>query len=456
MQIIVEGSKPIKRLIEQKYYENRQYVPSKFQLRLETDKGMLVCNTLTGGVVLLSVEEKDILLGKAQKNGQIVKELLKQGLLVPKNCDEIKRCEQLRAILIKRQEAQHIIDHYNILPTTGCNAKCFYCYESNLRHISMSMETAERLVEFIYKNHGGKRVLLSWFGGEPTLGVRQIDYICERLRQLKVPYDSEMVSNAYLFDSNLVEHAKSYWNLNNIQITLDGTEKVYNRTKAYVAIKDNAYQRVLRNIKLFLDENINVNIRLNMDNHNVQDLRDLIDELTDRFQGEKHLAIYVRLLKEGAGFSPIEHNDENLRELRSQFLEMQNLLEKNGWKQIWRFSIPKLRSFTCMADNPCSVQCTPEGVLSKCEDYIYEHTVGTLTDGVNNENEMHWWRQRIKHDECESCVLYPSCTYLLKNCPTRPSRCNVSERNHRIQLCYEKMLDALEQWKHSKNTEVRE
>lgn len=456
MQILVEGDKRIKRLVEQKYHEGRQYVPSKFQLSLETDEGMLVCNTLTGEVILLSEPENDILHGTAQGNGQFENELLKRGFIVSKSSDEKKRCEQLRAILIKRKEAQHIIDHYNILPTTGCNARCFYCYESNLRHVNMSKETAERLVRFISENHGGRRVLLSWFGGEPTLGVQQIGYICERLRQLDVPFDSEMVSNAYLFDSNLVKHAKTYWNLINIQITLDGTEDVYNRTKAYVSIKDNAYQRVLRNIKLFLDEEIYVNIRLNMDNHNTQDLRKLVNELTTLFQGEKYLAVYVHLLKEGVGFSPIEHNNEEFRELRAQFLEMQDLLEKNGWKQIWKFSIPKLRSFICMADNPCAVQCTPEGILSKCEDHIYDHTVGTLTDGVNDENEIRWWRQRIKHDECEECVLYPSCTHLLKNCPSNMYGCDIPERNHRIQLCYEKMLDALEQWKRGDNTDVKE
>ena len=61
-----------------------------------------------------------------------------------------------------------------------------------------------------------------------------------------------------------------------------------------------------------------------------------------------------------------------------------------------------------------------------------------------------------KSDECEECVLYPSCTHLLKNCPSNMYGCDIPERNHRIQLCYEKMLDALEQWKRGDNTEVKE
>ena len=49
-----------------------------------------------------------------------------------------------------------------------------------------------------------------------------------------------MISNGYLFSEEIIDRAARLWELRNVQITLDGTEKVYNETKAYIAPKDNA------------------------------------------------------------------------------------------------------------------------------------------------------------------------------------------------------------------------
>ena len=450
MHTIIRGVESINKLLSTKYSDNKQYIPSAYVLRYEIDNILLLCNTMTGEVALLSESEKELFNNlplNTSNDSQNLAGLLYHGFVVPNTCDEAKRCDQLKSVFLHKDAAKGIINNYNILPTTGCNARCFYCYESNIKHINMSDDTASCLVDFIANHHGDKKVNISWFGGEPTLGVRQINYISDKLSQLNIPFRSEMVSNGYLFDHNLVKHAKSCWHLDLIQITLDGTEDVYNHTKAYITITDNAYRRVLRNIQLFLDEGINVNIRLNMDNHNDHNLEMLIDELADRFKGEKRLAVYVRLLKENAGFSPIKHTADDKHRLRDRYLRIQNRLEKNGWSQIWRFEIPRLRTFSCMADNPCAIQCTPDGILGKCEDHIYDHTVGTLLEGVTKSSEIDWWKQRITLKDCPGCVLYPSCVHLLKHCPTRFTECDLEEKHQRIQLCYIKMIEAYEKWK---------
>ena len=449
MHVISEGVNSVIKLIASKYSPHIKYKASIYTLRYENDKELLLCNTLTGEIVLLSEKEREIYNSLPLLQDQVLSDLCLHGFIVPDTCNEQNRCDKLRALFIRKYGANGIINHYNILPTTGCNARCFYCYEYNIKRVNMSDNTASNLVDFIASHRGDKKVKISWFGGEPTLGIRQIDYISGRLDQLKIPFESEMVSNAYLFDYDLIKHAKLFWHLNTIQITLDGTEDVYNRIKAYVSVKDNPYRRVLRNIQYFLDEKIFVNIRLNMDAHNVENLKSLIGELTEKYKGQTHLAIYVRLLKEDAGFSPIIHSPEDSKRLRRQYLDVQNQLEESGWSQIWRFAIPSLRAFSCMADNPRAVQCTPDGIFSKCEDCIYEYTVGSLADGINNTNMINWWQQRIAFEECANCILYPSCMHLLKHCPTRSNSCDQEEKMQRIELCYKKIEDAYQRWKSS-------
>ena len=447
MLVINKGVESIVKLIATKYSQHVKYKVSIYTLRYQIDNELLLCNTLTGEIVLLSGIEREIFNCFPFKLDQAISGLCLHGFIVPDSCDEAKRCEQLRSLFMRKYGAKGIINHYNILPTTGCNARCFYCYEHNIKRVNMSDKTASHLVNFIASHHGDKKVKISWFGGEPTLGIRQIDYISGRLDQLKIPFESEMVSNAYLFDYDLVKHAKLFWHLNTIQITLDGTEEVYNQVKAYVSVEDSPYKRVLRNIQYFLDEKIFVNIRLNMDAHNVENIKSLISELTDTFKGQKYLAIYVRLLKEDAGFHPIKHSPKDIIRLRNQYLEVQKQLENAGWPQIWNFVIPSLRFFSCMADNPCAVQCTPDGIFSKCEDRIYEYTVGSLTDGINNTDMINWWQQRIAFEECANCALLPSCMHLLKNCPTRSNSCDREEKEQRIELCYKVIEDTYQRWK---------
>ena len=104
-----------------------------------------------------------------------------------------------------------------------------------------------------------------------------------------------------------------------------------------------------------------------------------------------------------------------------------------------------------MADDPSTIQCSPDGILSKCEDHIYKHTVGTLEDGITDINEMRWWRQRTSYEGCKDCPLYPSCDRLLMNCPGKREKCLPEEKNRRINRYHEIMFSKYEQWKKDKD-----
>ena len=294
---------------------------------------------------------------------------------------------------------------------------------------------------------------LLWFGGEPTLGGARIDQICRRLDELGVRYSSEMTSNAYLFDRDMIRHAKECWALQSIQITLEGTEPVYIRIKAYQGITDNPYQRVLRNIEGFLDEQICVQIRLNMDMHNAEDLSRLIDELAERFGSNPYLVVYVRRINTGVGFSPINHDAAEEDELQHRLSRLQDRLERCGWRQIHDRQLPHLRVTICMADNPQAIQCTPDGILSKCEDQPYDHPVGTLKDGITDETQVRWWQERIDRGGCGDCVLYSCCIRLLKHCLVKQGKCPPDDKNRWIAQYRKNMLEHYAAWRRSRERE---
>ena len=442
----MHGDSSVQRLLVPLHSKEDIYKLSQYVVKANTEDGLVMGNTLTGEIIILSPEEEAAINNLPLKNRNNLLQLIAQSYVVPESCDELKRFSQLRAIMLKRHEREGVFVKYNVLPTTFCNARCFYCYENGIRQVNMSEETAEELVEFIDAHRSNRTIELSWFGGEPTLGIQRIDQICNRLKEKNIDYTSCMVSNAYLFNENLVEHAKVDWHLREIQVTLDGTADVYNKTKSYVYNDINPFQRVLRNIDLLLEEEINVVIRLNLDEHNADDLDTLIDELIARFKERKKLTVYVRQLSEDVGYNPIVHNADDMIRLRKRLSELQNKLEQVGWKQIRHFAFPKLSAWSCMADNPYVIQCTPDGILSKCEDKIYDHSVGTLAEGIVDINTREWWKQQEYYDDCKECLLLPSCTHVLKNCPTKIYGCPTEEREYRINLCKEAILEAHEKW----------
>ena len=312
----------------------------------------------------------------------------------------------------------------------------------------MSEKTALQIVDFIEAHHGGHHVKIGWYGGEPMIGKQRIDQICEALNARNIVFDSGMTSNGYLFDEETVKHAKDAWKLKSIQITLDGTEDIYNRTKAYVGIKDNPYQRVMQNIRFFLDAGIYVDIRLNLDTHNSDNLETLIRELSDRFPDKKFLHVYVSRLNEGDGFIPVHHSEDEEMVLNQQLITLREHLESCGWPQYGMSQLPALCVNSCLADNPSKVQCTPDGILSKCIDQIYDHTIGNVSDGIIEPGIVRWWQERSAFKGCSECLLYPSCFRLLKHCPVK-KKCSEYQFAH-IVACYkEVMVEEYRKWKQS-------
>ena len=448
MQVIISGKQdPLKLLAASDSRQDIIYKPAFQVLRRNTDDGTLLCSTLTGALVLLSSEESALIDRLPGTVPPGYSDLVRHRFIVPATCRETETVDQLRTIMLMRRGTRQIITRYNILPTTYCNARCFYCYESGIRQVHMSDDTADRLVQFIAAHHGNEAVKLAWFGGEPTLGRRLIDRICGALVDLDIAFQSSMTSNGYLFDPQLVKHAVTAWQLKTIQITLDGTRDIYNSTKAYVGVSDDPYDRVLNNISSLAAAGVHVDIRLNLDDHNADDLATLVDELSDRFPERTHLKMYISRLDDGVGPAPIAHEPDDEQRLDRRLIDLQRRLEKKGWPQYAYTKLPCLRMTSCMADDPCAVQCTPEGILGKCEDVIYEHTVGSLDDGIVDQDTLHWWQERRPFAAFAACPLYPSCDRLLRHCPVKTTPCTAHDKARRIARYHELMLEAYRDWK---------
>ena len=420
MKTIIEGKESVCKLLgKQRLKSGTQYRLMKYLLRAECEDGVLLHNVITGQLVLLSLEEAQALEKLPAELTEIMTELIEDHFLVPISYDEKTIVDNLR-ILLGKLATSDGINNYTILTTTNCNARCFYCYESNYHHINMSEQTADRLFNHMIQYKGKGKLLLEWFGGEPLIGINRIDQICNNLKMRNIKFESGITTNGYLFTQEIVGRIGNDWNLTHAQITIDGTEDIYNKTKAYVSAKGSPYKKVIRNIRLLLEYGINVAIRLNLDRHNFEDLRALIDELKMTFFNFPNLIIYVHVTFRGNGFCPIERSDSEEAELYCRQVELNRYIEEIGFSKA-NNRLPSLNLHSCTADNARSLIVYPDGSLYRCEHLNEEDKIGHIESFDGKELGLAKFRETTVRDACYSCPLYPKCI-LLKRCPGKEYR----------------------------------
>ena len=348
MQFILPVSSLVEQVVgKQKRTESQAYRLITYVIQCPVSDGVLLYHTLTCCMVLLTQEEY------AQLTTQ--QELIDNWFLVPEQHDDHKLCQQIRQMAQLFKPSPQTISAYTILPTTGCNARCFYCYEKGTIPVTMTAETANKVVRYILAHRGEEKVCLSWFGGEPLYNVQVIDQICSELKEHDVTFKSKMTSNGYLFDAEMVQRAKDLWQLKNVQITLDGREKAYNLVKRYIYDNVNAFERVLKNIELLTKANIHVQVRLNVDKHNIEEMLLLLPLLHERFGDNKQLSVYSHEL-----FG--ERTPEDNAALYEQRMKLEQLIVECGYKR--RRELQKdIKLNHCMADNDNSVIISPAGFL---------------------------------------------------------------------------------------------
>ena len=432
MRIIVPAASLVDQVVgkqQRQRQESQTYRLISYVIQCPVDDGVLLYHTLTCCMILLTNEEAAHLTAQ--------QELIDNWFLVPEEHDDRKLCEQIRKTAQLFQPPQKSITGYTILTTTGCNARCFYCYEKGTKPVTMTAETASKVVRYILAHRGEEIVKLSWFGGEPLYNVQVIDQICKELKEHEVPFKSSMVTNGYLFDAEMVQRAKDLWNLKNVQITLDGTEQTYNRIKRYIYGEVNAFERVLGNIQLLTDEGIRVLIRLNVDKHNIEEMSELVSLLHQRFGVNKRLIIYSRELY----CKRTLKDAEVLFDQRMKLVQQIDELGYRGKQELQK----DIKLGLCMADNDQNVVIVPDGHLGKCEHYINREFFGHIDIEEKDKEVLRKFKERPADIEaCNTCPYYPQC-FRLKVC--EKNDCTPELQKEHIYDIIEAMKDEYVRWK---------
>lgn len=368
---------------------------------------------------------------------EVPEKLYKNYFLVPEHTRESQLYMELKDLLVIKEELPDGITHYVILPTTTCNARCFYCFEQGMQYRKMSKETVESVLRFILqhkpRNHSG--IHIHWFGGEPMCAADHIDRICTGLTEAGVEYSAEMTSNGSLFNEELATKAAQVWNISKIQITLDGMAEEYARRKNYTAALENPFETVIRNMHLLIAAGIKVVVRLNVDEKNLGEIYRVVDYLAAEFTGEekKKLAVYAHSLfgqsGDGSVDCPLIAGSD---ELESRVQEINDYILRRELVPFDPGALFTLKTHYCMVTAPeCNVLIDAEGRLFACDAMPENMRYGDVKSGIDPQLWEKVAAPCSVRRECENCVFLPQCTEF-DRCPTRmePGYCYRNEKRN--------------------------
>ena len=425
MKIIYKQNSKIAKIIpKRKCINGVKYKKTEYLTAVKYKDGYALFNTLTCELLYLSQHEYDLFISYSLDFDSF-KFMVEHNFYIPLDLDEQTLANQIFSIIenLEKKYIKQKMFFFVILTTTGCNARCFYCFEKGAKVSTMTPQTAEDVADFVIKN-AAKKITIQWFGGEPLVNTKPIDIISQRLKDANIEYKSTMVSNGYLFDTATIKKAKELWKLDRIQITLDGTEEVYNKVKNYVYKNNNSpFKRVLNNIELLLKSGIKVSIRLNIDKHNTEDLFNLSRLLVEKFNKYDNCHIYPSRI---FGCKNCDQVNETIERhaIIEKVIELRNYFSEN-------MPTPKIEKLpkekrlpVCMACSDNATMIVPDGHLGKCEHFVDSDFYGSIySDDYDVDKIIRYKEKAIVSEECKKCKYYVQCMHL-KCCSGARTQCD--------------------------------
>ncbi len=136
-----------------------------------------------------------------------------------------------------------VLERFVFIVTTKCNLRCRYCYAGGgnygMPFVNMSREVARQAVTWMF-THFSQVQNIQFFGGEPSLNYRLIEYICEQIEtsvaqngngKKQLPQFGLITNGTYLpaaFEE-LIERYRIH-----VTYSIDGPAKAHNIHRVYV------------------------------------------------------------------------------------------------------------------------------------------------------------------------------------------------------------------------------
>lgn len=400
------------------------YKPSEYNVFVDRGDTVWACNTRSGAFARLTggqyQDVQSYLGGARPEDGDDAAQDLYDGLirgqfLIPGDLDEMEMLKVRNRLTRFAARGLGMV----IAPTLRCNFDCPYCYV-DLNANKMAPEARERLKKFFHRKLNEEtKASVCWTGGDPSLATSVVEELSESFmrscEEKESEYDAVMITNGYLLDRKMLDAVKRS-GIVALQITFDGGKEFHDATRCLAGGKP-TYDRIMDNVAAAMNE-IEINIRINVDGRNCNSVPGLLEDLAARGMGGTRIGVYfahVQAINDQAE----EHAEQCLTTQGFAALEPQFVAQALdlGFRQSGNPLRRQLGSF-CGANSNNHYVVDAKARLQKCYDdlghadtqgigYIDEEG-GEVVD--KQANLLHWisW-DPFEFDECRSCKVLPMC-----------------------------------------------
>lgn len=343
--------------------------------------------------------------------------LQKKGFLIKADIDEMERVHEdwLAAVNSDRLVL-------TILPTSGCNFQCIYCYE-DLQPKQMDAHTQEQVVKFTeYLLEGKKSLFVNWFGGEPLLVADVVEAISIKLMKIckerKIIYFAGMTTNGYLLDIETFQRMLRC-RIIDYQITIDGLKADHDRLRM---LKDNrgTYDVIMQNLLRISREmkrgTFNISIRCNCLKNSMVAYEEIAKQYFAMFGHDKRFSFTVHGVKDWGGESVNALHDELMSDGEEQQM-LKKALSYRGENGAGENIIISMKTHMSMLDkhfNSCyaigknNYVIGADGSVYKCTS-DFKKALGTVLNPEKVEKWFDYESDYMPDEECEKCFFYGAC-----------------------------------------------
>jgi uncharacterized protein len=251
---------------------------SKYNIfsKIRDSENFFIVNLLTGSADIL--DEADASKLRKIRNGEQLSDDAFSGEIIEKGYASVEGDEAK----LYRKKYLDFLDSRNkdeiqlfFVTNYSCNFACTYCYQD--QYINPAQELNNDVIvsffNYIRKEFAGREKYITVFGGEPLLNspkqVTAIDYLLKKASEENL--EVSFVTNGYA----LVNYADIFRDrkIREVQVTLDGTEKVHN-SRRFLKSGNGTFDEVVNGIDTCLQNKIPINLRMVIDKENIEDLPD--------------------------------------------------------------------------------------------------------------------------------------------------------------------------------------
>lgn len=441
--------------------------PSIFNICVkDTESGnFIIYNTHSTSIVSLNEEMyNSIFIDGNFSVTQSVQILKQNGFLVEDNEDELEKIYNIRRKVMSKN-IQNIV----ILTTTKCNARCYYCFEKGIKPVDMTKETADSLIKFCKEKYKDKKLLVSWFGGEPLMNFDIVKYITERLTEEGYDLEGYITTNGSLITKEIEEYFSSHYREMGYQITLDAIGEKYGIIKQFVDIPvSKAFDRTFNNIKFLIDKGNKVLVRVNFLVSEIKKATELYSKIVHMFDGYdlKKVNIYMAPLslpKQGENLCNCENYEKHpfLDMVDAHLLEkkvLQNFHSPDDESLLSKYNLSPL-PLSCGIMMPSKIVVNANGDLYKCHRLVgkKEYSVGNVATGYDLDGKILNFFEAIElaDDECKKCNLLPicqgGCKYMRITYGNSQKCCRIKQVKEELVLRYYNNLKKVKECKNGSN-----